>query len=230
MVQHVFRCRGDCSVDQQRFRPVVTFSCSAESVPDGSTHRTKECHAMPDKKTIARAAERPPRRQSAEHAGGRIRARGGPPYPQRKARRPIGQAGDRHRPVEGAARGREPAAGAVKHTRGQEVAGCRVAHRAGQCQTAVAKMRAGGHGGAQARRARRRLDGRAQAPSPIRGGEAQRRCPLGGGAQGGTNQRAGGAPRRSRQSGMDPRPFFGLAQARNSPQAWYLNDSCTRAR
>ena len=56
------------------------------------------------------SAARQARREVAVDPGGRVRARGGGARPRGEARRALAEAGDRDRPVEGAARGRRPAA------------------------------------------------------------------------------------------------------------------------
>src|SRR5438309_6098908 len=53
---------------------------------------------------------RPPRGQESHHAGRRVRARGDPPRARGQARRALGQAGHRHRPLQGAPGRRQAAA------------------------------------------------------------------------------------------------------------------------
>src|SRR5260370_18039312 len=53
---------------------------------------------------------RPPRGQESHHAGRRVRPRGDPPRARGQARRALGQAGHRHRPVQGAPGWRQAAA------------------------------------------------------------------------------------------------------------------------
>lgn len=80
------------------------------------------------------ARARPPRqesRQGSDDAGGRIRAGRDPPHPRRQTRSAIGQAGDRHRVVEGATCGREAwSAAADGHCTDEACRGLRDARRA----------------------------------------------------------------------------------------------------
>ena len=62
---------------------------------------------MPEKATVERGATGEARREIAQHAGRRVRARGNRAHPRGQARCAIDQAGDRDRSVKGAASGRQ---------------------------------------------------------------------------------------------------------------------------
>jgi len=176
---------------------------------------------MPDKKSIARAAEdRREGKAPSTHAGEFVREethhiRSGK-HRARSAKQAI---------AIGLSKARRAGVKLPSAALGHDAAGRRPAR-----ETAVAATRAGACGGAQARRPRCRLDERAQATGPSGGGEGRRQRPLGVRAPGGTHQGASRTPRRGTPTATGARPFLGLVRRPASGQASYLNDSCTRAR
>ena len=115
---------------------------------------------MPERKTVERARKlkregKAPSTQAGEFVRGRDRA-----HPRRQARGPIGEAGDRHRPVQGQTGGREVVAaeegsGVDTHARGREarLRGRPVAYRQGGVVAPVAR----GDTRARTRAAQRRI-------------------------------------------------------------------------
>lgn len=120
------------------------------------------------------------RRQVTLDAGRRVRARGDSSRSRRKARCALDEAGDRHRLVEGAARGRS------RSTQGN--LGAAEDESRPQAHASIGAAVACGAQGAEARGAPIRIASRAVAAGEVGCTAALERAAIRGGAQGGTHQ------------------------------------------
>jgi len=82
-------------------------------------------------------ATRQARRKIPVDSGGRVRERGNGPRPRGQARCAVDQAGDCHRPLEGAARGRESPASSTGDSCGVEVTRVELRRNEGRPEAAV---------------------------------------------------------------------------------------------
>src|SRR5687768_4445473 len=150
------------------------------------------------KRNVEARARRQARREVADHAGGRIRARRNPSRARGKTRRAFGETGDRERIVESAACRRRPSRPACKPQQVQEGKRRMNASPGQQSQAPFSQTGPCIDPPDQARIAQRRVAKGAFAPGENRGTPPLTECPERRLPQGGTHQKTDAASTRSR--------------------------------